>query len=89
MNHAQALIVPTNQEANYAKKLLLLPSSKIKVIPNFVDTELFKPSNTPKTNKICYVGSFKQAKNLTNLVLSLAGLADIELRLIGDGPERQ
>ncbi|SVC68773.1 uncharacterized protein METZ01_LOCUS321627, partial [marine metagenome] len=58
INHSQALIVPTVQEANYVKKLLLVPSSKIKVIPNFVDTELFKPSNSPKTNKICFVGSF-------------------------------
>ena len=89
INHAKVLIVPTDEEANYAKKLLLIPSSKIKVIPNFVDTELFKPSNLPKTNKICFVGSFKRAKNLTNLVLSLADLTDIELRLIGDGPEKQ
>ena len=35
------------------------------------------------------MGSFKQAKNLTNLVLSLADFTDIELRLIGDGPEKQ
>ena len=86
---ARALIVPTQQEANYAKRLFFLNSSKIKIIPNFVDTELFKPSNPVKTNKICFVGSFKPAKNLTNLVLSLKNLNNVELRLIGDGQEKQ
>lgn len=85
------LIVPTQQEAQYAQKLFILPKSKIAIVPNFVPTDLFKPNNKYATHKnlLGFVGNFKYSKNLPSLIKAISSLPDIKLRLIGDGPQKE
>lgn len=85
------LIVPTEQEAEYARKLFILPKSKIAIVPNFVPTDIFKPSkeNTKQKNLLGFVGNFKYGKNLPSLIKAISSLPEIKLRLIGDGPQRE
>ncbi|MFH1060035.1 MAG: glycosyltransferase family 4 protein [Pseudomonadota bacterium] len=62
---------------------------KVRVVPNFVDTELFTPAG-PETRRgdlVLYVGRLHREKNLVNLVLAMAGL-EAELVLVGQGPQR-
>jgi glycosyltransferase involved in cell wall biosynthesis len=57
------------------------------VIPNYVDTELFRPlpSVPTRPGRILFVGSLKPAKNLSTLLEALAKLTDAHLVVIGDG----
>lgn len=62
---------------------------KAKVIPNYVDTEIFKPRNIPKKKKsICFVGRLERQKNLIALLEALKGLP-YELTIIGSGSMRK
>ena len=90
IHYSKILMVPTMEEATFAKNLLKIKDEKVKIIPNFVDTEIFKPNrDIEKHRDLCFVGSFKPAKNLTNLILSLENISGVKLTLVGDGPEQQ
>jgi len=60
---------------------------KMQTIPNWVDTNLFKPQNRkPKAkNRIVFVGRLHKQKNLSSLINALKG-TNIALDLIGEGP---
>jgi len=58
---------------------------KIEVIPNYIDTNLFKPLNLPKEkNSIIFVGRLEEQKNLFNLIEAIATLP-VKLVIIGNG----
>ncbi len=58
---------------------------KAEIIPNYVDTELFKPMEIPKVkNSICFVGRLEKQKNLIALVDALKDLP-YNLTIIGSG----
>jgi len=96
------LIVVTS--ANYRDTSPFLRSflGKVRVIPSFVDTKHFRPTQETKRQKICslldcsidsrivmYIGRFGRYKGLDYLVKAIALLPDnYFLVLIGDGPER-
>jgi len=65
---------------------------KINIIPNYVDTDLFKPSNAPKEkNSLVFVGRIAPEKNLEALLEAVSTLS-VSLTLIGEGrlrPELQ
>ena len=82
---ANIVIVPTNELKKWLIKNYFIPSKKIIVIPNYVDTELFIPSyNYMWKNKIIMVGRFDPVKRQELVIKALAG-SDIELILIGRG----
>lgn len=66
----------------------------VQVIPQFgVDTELFRPPNTPKAGGgpfvVGYAGRLVPEKGVDVLLRAAAGLpGDWRVRLLGDGPER-
>ncbi len=61
---------------------------KAEVIPNYVDTEIFKPLNIPKKkDSICFVGRLERQKNLIALLEALKGLP-YQLTIIGKGSMR-
>ena len=67
----------------------LIPE-RIEVVPNYVDTNLFRPSGRGDSkikNTICFVGRLDKQKNLYALFDALKGL-DVELTVIGNGPLR-
>jgi len=69
------------------------PPDKIRIIPNAVDTDLFKPSREREENSLIWVGRMVPEKGLTYLIKALTvivkeySLKDISLKLIGDGPQ--
>lgn len=82
---------------NSLRNLLLengYPQEKVTVIPNGVDTATFSPTkseNRSLEKTILYVGSMMPEDGLSSLVKAFALLQpnkDLNLMLIGDGPER-
>lgn len=81
---ADAIIVTSKRDKKYIEEKYNILSEKIKYIPNYIDTELFKPLNIPKENRICFVGRLEEQKNLFNLIKAISGL-DIKLVIFGAG----
>jgi len=70
-----------------------LPAPRIAVVHNGVDTDIFTPDNgRPRGNHLIYVGRLSPEKGLRHLLEAVRILhqqvSDIELTLVGDGPER-
>jgi glycosyltransferase involved in cell wall biosynthesis len=64
-----------------------LPPERIVVIPNYVDTDLFRPvsgGHHPSTH-ICFVGRLDEQKNPLALLRAIKDL-DVELVIVGNGP---
>lgn len=85
---ADGVIVSSSGDLEYLKKNYKLKGIQI-VIPNSVDTNIFKSLNVQKRkNSICFVGRLSKEKNLFSLLEALVGLPYF-LTLIGSGPERE
>lgn len=70
----------------------------VRVIPNGVDTEFFRPDSAKSTSfraesllRILFAGRFQKQKNLPLLLQQVAQLSSntFELHLVGDGPEKR
>ncbi len=62
-------------------------NNKIRLIYNFIDTNLFKPFNVPKKDKsVLFIGKLDKQKNLLNLIKAFKDLKDFNLDIIGEGP---
>ncbi len=75
--------------ATISDKLLLetkfgIDHSRIELLPNWVDTELFKPLSKIKNNRVLFVGRLNDQKNIPLLLESLQSTG-IMLDLVGDG----
>ncbi len=82
---AQFIIHTTQQDADFVAKRYQIDVNKLHVIPNWVDTDLFKPLSIEKQPRsVCFVGRFEEQKNVQALI---AAMKDIEgtLVLYGDG----
>jgi len=72
---------------------------KIHVIPNFVDTELFRPGSGGRyyereedTRTIVHVSNFRPVKRVADVVRAFAAIhqkVPSRLQLVGDGPDRE
>ena len=86
---ANQIVVATE----YERGRLLRYQHKLKIISNYVDTNLFRPlpkiAPTNKTRTILFVGRLSSEKNLSNLVLALNGVPDVKLCLIGSGESQE
>lgn len=62
---------------------------KIFLLPNYVDTDLFKPRDTEKSkNSLVFVGRLHPQKNLPLLLQVMKQLPQFKLQIIGEGPLR-
>jgi glycosyltransferase involved in cell wall biosynthesis len=88
--HADRAVVTTALMRDYAVEHYGLPPAKVQIIPNYVLTDLFVPlgERRPVGRRIVYMGRLAPEKNLLGLLEAMRGL-DVELTLIGDGPQRQ
>lgn len=75
-HYADKIIVSSYKDARYIKERYKLSYRKIKVIGNFVNTEIFKPKNGVKkySQRIIFVGRLAPQKNLENLIKAMSGL---------------
>ncbi|MEM2178987.1 MAG: glycosyltransferase family 4 protein [Candidatus Methanomethylicaceae archaeon] len=87
---ANKIIVTSLNSKKYITHRYRINQNKIIVIPNYVDTNSFKPFN--KVNKdykrIIFVGRLAPEKNVFSLIDAVKGL-DVKLIIIGDGPLRE
>jgi glycosyltransferase involved in cell wall biosynthesis len=72
------------------------PRVEMSVIPNGIDAEKYRPSLNsaePHRVRLLFVGRLSVQKDLATLVTALSLVAqrtpDVELRIVGDGPERE
>ncbi len=82
---AERCIVPTKELADWICKNYDIASAKIAVIPNYVDTEQFKPdTNVKKDFDIICIGRL-EAKKRHKLLLEALQDMEIKIHIIGDG----
>ncbi|MBF0384118.1 MAG: glycosyltransferase family 4 protein [Magnetococcales bacterium] len=84
-NGADRVVVTTDEMKNIVTSDYNLDLKKICVIPNYVNTDLFAPSSSPRTPKrlIC-IGRLEKQKNLESLINALAD-SEVELWIVGKG----
>jgi glycosyltransferase involved in cell wall biosynthesis len=83
---AHKIIVTTEVMRRYVIDTYSIRGEKVSVIPNFVQTDIFRPDETKiKFPKISCVARFSEQKNLFNLIQACKD-NKIALDLIGSGP---
>lgn len=88
-NAADGIIMTTERDKREIQRNYHVPEEKVHVIPNYIDTDLFKPDpSLRQANRILYVGRLEHEKNLIQLILAVEGL-DVELIIIGEGSIRR
>jgi glycosyltransferase involved in cell wall biosynthesis len=69
------------------------PETAIDVIPNGVDTEMFRPGDGPCRTDLLFAGRLIERKAVGDLIVALgqlvAGHPGLRLTIAGDGPERR
>jgi len=83
-----AVTTPTMRQTVLAR--YQLREDKVVVVPNYVDTDLFKPNSsiTPVPGRICFIGRLEEEKNLFALLEAVKGLS-VELVIVGRGSLRE
>lgn len=91
-NSADRILCYTEEEKARLKKKAGV-RSKISVVHNGIDTDLFHPiANKKQTNRLLWIGRFTRGKGLDYLIDAFSILSKkypkLHLLLIGDGPEK-
>lgn len=83
---AQQIVVTTDEMRQTAIQTHALSPDKIRVIPNFINTKRFLPSEkTGKKPLIVFVGRLTYQKNVENLLTAVAPLHNVDVEIIGSG----
>jgi len=87
---ADVAVVTTKRIKEAIEQRYKLPSQKVKVIPNYVETDVFRPQKNKPGQKprLIFVGRLAEEKNLFSLFDAIAPM-DLELLVIGEGPQRK
>lgn len=87
---ADRIVVTTPVAADSIQKKYQIEKKNIYVIPNYVETDRFKPepNNGNKSFRIITVGRLELQKNVGTLIQAVS-LLDVELVIVGDGSQRQ
>ncbi len=88
---ADIIIFTSKADKAFAQKIFKIKESKIAIVPNYIDTDLFKPlSNVKKEpNSVCYVGRLSKEKNVNLLIGAISELPETKLYIAGEGPLKQ
>jgi len=83
---ADMIFLTSQKDKEYIELKFKIPSSKVKIVPNYIDTELFKPLSieNKENNRICFIGRLEKEKNLFNLIKAISSLS-IRLTVFGNG----
>lgn len=82
---ADQVVVTTPEIKQTVQERHGVAPTKVRVIPNYVDTHLFHPIAEPRQpHRICCLSRMEEKKNLHGLFDALRGL-DVQLDLIGGG----
>lgn len=80
---AQAVVVTA--EAMRGDVLSRVADASVRVIPNYVRTDLFRPLDGNKRFDFLFIGRLAEQKNVLAMVEAVAGL-DATLHMVGEGP---
>jgi glycosyltransferase involved in cell wall biosynthesis len=85
---AEQVVVTTEVMAREARDGYGVPSDRITVVPNYVDTERFRPDPAamPDARRVCTVGRLAREKNQAALIRATAWCG-ANLDIVGAGPE--
>ena len=90
-NYADLVFVTCDRDKNEIIKRYNIKNSKIKIIPNYVDTTLFKPSieNHHNQSSLLFIGRLVDQKNLNNLFEAVEKVEQLKkLVIVGDGDKK-
>jgi glycosyltransferase involved in cell wall biosynthesis len=84
-NNANSVVVTTKEMADYILLNYDPPFEKLKVIPNYVETERFVPDSEQSEDfDVIFVGRLALQKNVSAFLTALSDL-DVRALIIGDG----
>ncbi len=84
--NADIAVVTSGEQANYISKRYSVLEGKLRVIPNYIDTQLFAPKEQGNrhSDRIIFVGRLNEEKNLFNLIEAITR-TDFTLDIYGEG----
>lgn len=84
---ADKVVITTENSAQEIRQRYSLPASKVVVIPNYVDTDVFRvmPKKKRENIHIGYIGRLVEVKNPLTLIEAIFGLS-VSLHMVGGGP---
>lgn len=86
---ADRIILTAENIREFVTRRFNTPETKINLIPNYIDTELFRPLNSNKDEKaISFVGRLVQDKNVANLITAASQLK-VKLIVFGSGNQEE
>ena len=88
---ANKIIFTSRADKDFAQKTFKIKESKIAIISNYIDIDLFKPMPELKKelNSVCFVGRLSREKNLKELIAAVNELPQVKLYIAGEGPEKE
>ncbi|RLF10206.1 MAG: hypothetical protein DRJ69_03455 [Thermoprotei archaeon] len=88
---ADAIIVTSESDREYIARRYRVNPRKVYVIPNWVDTNLFKPlpGVVKKRGRVVFVGRLEYQKNLFALIDAVRDIPGVKLYVVGDGGLRK
>lgn len=86
-NNADKIVITTEEDKSFILNRFKIKNEKVEVIPNYIDTNLFKPLGILKEkNRILFLGRFEKQKNVISLMNAMSGIS-AELVMIGKGSQ--
>lgn len=86
--NADMIVITSDRQKTYLVDKYNLLSARINVIPNYVDTSVFKPYTCAKINRLVTVGRLNKQKNIETMIKSLVG-TNYGLDIYGTGELQQ
>ena len=87
--YADKIIVTTNQMSERINNSHLGIKQKVKIIPNFVDQNIFSPAfSKEKLFDILFIGRLSEQKNINSLIEAV-DKSSLKILIIGNGPLKQ
>lgn len=87
-HHANRVVMTSPLMLDDVRKVAPTIDDKVTIIPNYVDTDLFRPIDQPKAYDLVFVGRITEQKNLHSLLSAIRGTA-YTLGIAGDGDLRE
>lgn len=90
LNQAQAVFLTTTAMKTHVVANDRVDAQKVHVVPNYVDTELFRPLPAIQTipRRVCFIGRLRPVKNLHLLITAVASVPGASLVIIGAGSQQ-
>lgn len=88
LRDAARIIAPSQALADSMARMAPESAAKVRIVPNFVDTAVFRPLSVEKRYDLIYVGRLSVVKNLQALLEAVEKL-DVSIAIIGGPLERE